>query len=143
MGSADPGQTLKACKGPFIFIYIGGIFMAKVGLADTLKLLSAGYKKKDIDALAAIDEDHTAADQEQKEEVPPKHENQEVKEEEKKEEEPDYKKLYEELKALNDETEKKVTKLQQDNIHKNSAPAAAEAKKNEQDALTNLVRGFM
>lgn len=142
MGSADPGQTLKACKGPFYFIYIGGIFMAKVGLADTLKLLSAGYKKKDIDALAAIDEEN-APDPEQKEEVPPKHENQEVKEEEKKEEEPDYKKLYEELKALNDETEKKVTKLQQDNIHKNSAPAAAEAKKKEQDALSSLVRGFM
>lgn len=24
MGSADPGQTFKVCKGPFIFIYIGG-----------------------------------------------------------------------------------------------------------------------
>ena len=134
--------------------------MAKVGLADTLKLLSAGYKKKDIDALAAIDEENTPDPKQkeevppkhekeevppkhEKEEVPPKHEKEEVKEEEKKEEEPDYKKLYEELKALNDEIEKKVTKLQQDNIHKNSAPAAAEAKKNEQDALTNLVRGFM
>lgn len=116
--------------------------MAKVGLADTLKLLSAGYKKKDIDALAAIDEENTP-DPEQKEEVPPKHENQEVKEEEKKEEEPDYKKLYEELKAQKDETDNKLSKLQQDNVHKNSAPAAAEAKKNEQDALTNLVRGFM
>ena len=56
--------------------------MAKVGLADTLKLLSAGYKKKDIDALAAIDEENTP-DPEQKEEVSSKHENQEVKEEEK------------------------------------------------------------
>lgn len=114
--------------------------MAKVGLADTLKLLSAGYKKKDIDALAAIDEEIAAADQEQKEEAPAKHENQE---EEKKEEEPDYKKLYEELKAAKDETDNKLSKLQQDNVHKNSAPAAEEAKKKEQDALSNMVRSFM
>lgn len=114
--------------------------MAKVGLADTLKLLSAGYKKKDIDALAAIDEEQATADQEHKEEAPAKHENQE---EEKKEEEPDYKKLYEELKAAKDETDNKLSKLQQDNVHKNSAPAAEEAKKKEQDALSNMVRSFM
>ena len=30
--------------------------MAQIGLADTLKLLAAGYKKKDIEALASIDE---------------------------------------------------------------------------------------
>ena len=31
--------------------------MAKVGLKETLTLLAAGYKKKDIDALAAIDDE--------------------------------------------------------------------------------------
>ena len=112
--------------------------MAKVGLADTLKLLSAGYKKKDIDALAAIDEEQVQ--EEQKEEAPAKHE---IQEEEKKEEEPDYKKLYEELKAQKDETDNKLIKLQQDNVHKNSAPAAEQAKKDEQDALSNMVRSFM
>lgn len=114
--------------------------MAKVGLADTLKLLSAGYKKKDIDALAAIDEEIAAASEEHKEEAPAKHENQE---EDKKKEEPDYKKLYEELKAAKDETDTKLSKLQQDNVHKNSAPAAEKAKKEEQDALSNMVRSFM
>lgn len=115
--------------------------MSKVGLADTLKLLSAGYKKKDIDALAAIDEELLSQEQdEHKEEAPAKHEDQE---EEKKEEEPDYKKLYEELKAQKDETDNKLAKLQQDNVHKNSAPAAEEAKQKEQDALSNMVRSFM
>ena len=116
--------------------------MSKVGLADTLKLLAAGYKKKDIDALAAIDEEQQEADQKTEapaqEAVPAP-----VVEETKKEEEPDYKKLYEELKAQKDETDNKLTKLQQDNVHKNSAPAAAEAKQKEQDALSSLVRGFM
>ena len=63
--------------------------------------------------------------------------------EEKKEDEPDYKKMYEELLEQNKKTEAKVTKLQQDNIHKDSAPASAEAKQKEQEALTDLVRGFM
>ena len=31
--------------------------MAKVGLKETLSLLAAGYKKKDIEALAAIDDE--------------------------------------------------------------------------------------
>ena len=32
--------------------------MTKVGLKETLSLLAAGYKKKDIEALAAIDEEN-------------------------------------------------------------------------------------
>ena len=34
--------------------------MAKVGLKDTLTLLAKGYTKKEIDALAAIDEEQAA-----------------------------------------------------------------------------------
>ena len=34
--------------------------MTKVGLKETLSLLAAGYKKKDIEALAAIDEENEA-----------------------------------------------------------------------------------
>ena len=51
--------------------------------------------------------------------------------------------MYEELLEQNKKTEAKVTKLQQDNIHKDSAPASAEARQKEQEALTDLVRGFM
>lgn len=122
--------------------------MAKVGLKETLALLAAGYKKKDIEALAAMDE-------EQEKEQDAKHENQEIPApiitdsipapvpEEKKEEEPDYKSMYEDLLNKNKETEAKITKLQQANVHEDSAPAAAEAKRKEAESLNDLVRSFM
>ena len=47
------------------------------------------------------------------------------------------------LTQAKDAAEAKITKLQQDNVHSNSAPAAAEAKKEEQESLTNMVRSFM
>ena len=111
----------------------------KVGLKETLSLLAAGYKKKDIDAMIAADEE-----EEKKEpEVPAPVITDSAPVQEEKKEEPDYKKMYEELLEQNKKTEAKVTKLQQDNIHKDSAPASAEAKQKEQEALTELVRGFM
>jgi len=120
--------------------------MAKVGLKETLALLAAGYKKKDIEALAAMDEE-----QEKDQDV--KHENQEVPapiitdsapaQEPEKDPEPDYKTMYEELLEKNKKTEATVTKLQQDNIHKDSAPAAAEAKAKENESLQALVRSYM
>ena len=122
--------------------------MAKVGLKDTLALLAKGYSKKDIDELAAIDEAQEAQ-AEQKTEEPVKHEKQEITPEmqdkmnellsqiKEKEEQ------LAELTQAKDAAEAKVTKLQQDNVHSNSAPAAAEAKAKEQEALTNMVRSFM
>lgn len=124
--------------------------MAKVGLKETLSLLAAGYKKKDIEALAAIDE-------EQEKEQNVKHENQEIPApiitesvpapvpvpEKTEDPEPDYKAMYEELLEKNKKTEATVTKLQQDNIHKDSAPAAAEAKAKENESLQALVRSYM
>lgn len=120
--------------------------MAKVGLKDTLALLAKGYSKKDIDELAAIDE---AQEAEQKTEEPAKNENQKIAQEhldkmnellaqiKEKEEQ------LAQLTQAKDAAEAKVTKLQQDNIHSNSAPAAAEAKREEQESLTNMVRSFM
>ena len=122
--------------------------MAKVGLKDTLALLAKGYSKKDIDELAAIDEAQEAQ-AEQKTEEPAKHENQEIAQEhldkmnellaQIKEKEEQLAQLTQEK----DAAEAKVTKLQQDNVHSNSAPAAAEAKREEQESLTNMVRSFM
>ena len=120
--------------------------MAKVGLKDTLALLAKGYTKKDIDELAAIDEQEA---KDAKENI-----TEEVKQEEQPKEEPDYKEMYnallkekeeelEKLRKENMEAQNKVTKLQQDNIHENSAPMAEEAKKAQQDSLNNLVRSFM
>ena len=109
--------------------------MAQVGLKETLSLLAAGYKKKDIEALAAIDEQEAQnAEEEKPAEKQP---------EEKPEEGPDYKKMYEDLLKEKEDADKKVTALQQENVHKNSAPLAEEAKKAQQDSLTNLVRSFM
>ena len=118
--------------------------MAKVGLKDTLALLAKGYSKKDIDELAAIDE---AQEAEQKIEEPapapsitPEMQAQmnellsQIKEKEEQ---------LAQLTQAKDAAEAKVTKLQQDNVHSNSAPAAAEAKKEEQESLTNMVRSFM
>lgn len=118
--------------------------MAQVGLKDTLALLAKGYSKKEIDALAAIDEQQEAekdikpeADIEPAKE-PEKDPTEELKADlEAKQKELDS--LIEKLKA----NEAKITKLQQDNVHKDSAPAAAEAKKKEQDALISMVRSFM
>ena len=120
--------------------------MAKVGLKDTLALLAKGYSKKEIDELAALDEQEA---KDAKENI-----TEEVKQEEQPKEDPDYKEMYnallkekeEEVNKLrkeNEETKGIVTKLQQDNIHENSAPAAAEAKAQEQESLNNLVRSFM
>ena len=108
--------------------------MAKVGLKDTLALLAKGYSKKEIDALAAVDEE-TEQEAEEKEIPAPV--------EEKKEEVPDYKTMYEELLAKNKESEAKITKLQKDNIHKDSSEISYEEKKKEEESLQALVRGFM
>ena len=118
--------------------------MAKVGLKDTLALLAKGYSKKDIDELAAIDE---AQEAEQKIEEPapapsitPEMQAQmdellsQIKEKEEQ---------LAQLTQAKDAAEAKVTKLQQDNVHSNSAPAAAEAKAKEQESLTDMVRSFM
>ena len=118
--------------------------MAKVGLKETLTLLAAGYKKKDIDALAAIDDENP---QEQPDANPVseviKVPDSDPGQAQEKEQEPDYKAMYEELVAKHEKTEKTLKQIQQDNVHKDSAPAAAEQKKMEQESLTNLVRGFM
>ena len=117
--------------------------MAQIGLADTLKLLAAGYKKKDIDALASIDETPIEQGQDLNTTLSTQPSDDPAPVPEDKKEDPDYKKLYDETVNKLDNLQKKLDKLQQDNTHKDSAPAAAEAKQKEAETLTNLVRGFM
>ena len=118
--------------------------MTKVGLKETLSLLAAGYKKKDIDALAAIDEEQEKQVPEQAANPAPAPEkapeNADAKESTP---EPDYKKMLEEKQKELEEIQEKIKKIQQDNVHKDSAPAAEEAAKAQAEALTNLVRSFM
>ena len=120
--------------------------MAKVGLKETLQLLAAGYKKKDIEALAALDEETTETgtvgtstqDQEQAPESPPVETATTDPEPE-----PDYKALYEEQLKKAKEAEEKLKKVQKDNINSNSAPDAAAAKEKQSEDLLKLVSSFM
>ena len=114
--------------------------MAKVGLKDTLSLLAKGYSKKEIDALAAIDEE---AESGKEAEAPAPDPVPEAPAPAAASDEPDYKKMYEDLLAKHEKTENTLKQIQKDNVHKDSAPAAAEAKKQEAESLTALVRGFM
>ena len=118
--------------------------MAKVGLKDTLTLLAKGYTKKDIDALAEIDEQNEA----EKQEIPapdpaPAPAPAAPEPEEDKKIDPEMVKQMEDLQAKLKESEEKLKKLQKENINSDSAPDAAEAKKKEQESLVNMVRGFM
>ena len=115
--------------------------MAQIGLKDTLTLLAKGYSKKEIDALASIDE--KAAEEQEAPKETPAPAPEVSREETPAQEEPDYKALYEEQLKKNEEAAAKITKLQQDNIHKDSAPAMEQTKKEQQDSLNNLIRSFM
>ena len=124
--------------------------MGQLGLADTLKLLAAGYKKKDIDAMYALDEQNDKKDPEPAPDPEPKKKDPEPaqdpepkKKDPEPEPEPDYKKLFEESQTKQKELEEKIKKIQKDNINNNSAPDAAEAKKKEQESLLNMVKGYM
>lgn len=122
--------------------------MAQIGLADTLKLLAAGYKKKDIEALASIDD--TPEDAGKQDPAPVKNDPAPAQDDPKPEDNEDLKKELEaKQKEMNElleklkENEEKIKKIQQENVHKDAAPAAAEAKANQEKALTDLVRSFM
>ena len=129
--------------------------MAKVGLKDTLALLSKGYSKKEIDELAALD-DQIQQEAEQKTEEPAKNEKQETVTEEPKitqEYIDQMQKLQDQIKANEeklaklqqekDKAEAKVTKLQQDNIHRDSSGDAEALKEKEAESLFNMVRSYM
>ena len=122
--------------------------MAKVGLKDTLALLAAGYKKKDIDALAELDDANEAQQQEAPAPAPiitdsaPAPAPAPIPEEDKKID-PEMVKQMEELQAKLKESEEKLKRLQKENVNKDSAPMAEEQKKQQNDSLLNLVRGFM
>lgn len=123
--------------------------MSKVGLKETLTLLAAGYKKKDIDALAAIDEDAEGgvpgnnADPNPSAPVITDSAPAPAPDPEEKKIDPDMVKQMEELQAKLKESEEKLKKLQQDNVHKDSAPAYEEIKKKQEEDLQSLFRSYM
>lgn len=116
--------------------------MSKVGLKDTLTLLAKGYSKKDIDALAEIDEQNEAQQQEAPAADTVPAPAAPIPEEDKKPD-PEMQKQLEDLQAKLKESEEKLKKLQKENINTDSAPLSAEAKQKEQKSLINMVRSFM
>ena len=121
--------------------------MAKVGLKDTLTLLAKGYTKKDIDALAEIDEQNEAQQEVPApvitESVPAAQLTPAEGQKEENKPDPEMVKQMEDLQAKLKESEEKLKKLQKENINQDSAPAAAEAKQKETESLLSMVRGFM
>lgn len=125
--------------------------MPKLGLKDVLSLRAAGYSKKEIEALAAVDEENENQKQEapapvQKPEAPAPGEDKKAQDDAADKEsnpEPDYKQLYEDLRKQSQESLEKLKKLQEQNIHKNMAPDAAAQLEKQTDALLSMVRDFM
>ena len=122
--------------------------MTKVGLKDTLALLAKGYSKKEIDALAAIDEESNQEEQpivpdEDKAVDPAPGQAQE------KDQEPDYKTMYEELLKEKEAKEKEIEdkdnqikEIQKDNIHEDNLPEMEKAYEEEQASLIDAIRSF-
>lgn len=113
-----------------------------IGLGDTLQLLKAGYKKKDIDALIAQDEEEKKkadSDSSKVGEVPPAP----AASQQGQEGTNDYKKMYEELLEKNKKTEEELTSLQSKNIQKDMSGDAQKAKEEERTSLLDSIKGFM
>ena len=105
----------------------------KLGLKDTITLLSKGYSKKEIDEMIALDDQ-----KEQDDKKDPPEDKKEPKPEDKKdpEPEPDYKTLYEQAQKDLKEAQRKNSKEDiSDDLQKKQLEA--------DESLKNLVRSFM
>lgn len=121
--------------------------MAKVGLKDTLSLLAKGYTKKEIDALAAIDEEQEA-DKEDNPAPAPDPIPEDKKDPEDKQE-PDYKQMYEDLLKKQEEKDseikekdEKIKKIQKDNVNSNSLPDIEKERAASQASLIDAIKSF-
>ena len=119
----------------------------KLGIKETLSLLAAGYKKKDIDAMLAEE------DLKQEEPTTPPAENNSQAQDnataENSNPEPDYKKLYEDLLKEKDAKEKEIQdkdqqilEIQKDNIHEDNLPELEKSYEEEHDSLVDALRSF-
>ena len=115
--------------------------MAKVGLKATMALLAKGYSKKEIDALAAVD-DELEKEEAEKKKVKDPEPKPEEKKEEAKDPEPDYKKLYEDLLNENKEKDEQIKEIQKDNIHENVLPELEQSYEEERASLIDSIRSF-
>lgn len=120
--------------------------MAKVGLKDTLALIAKGYSKKEIDALAAIDEENVQEEQALPEDNKKAQDDAAVEESNP---EPDYKTMYEELlkekeakdKEIQDKDDQ-IKEIQKDNIHEDNLPELEKSYEEEEASLIDAIRSF-
>lgn len=102
----------------------------KLGLKDTIILLSKGYSKKEIDEMIALDDQ-----KEQDDKKDPQPET-DPKPEDKKDPEPDYKALYE-------QSQKDLMEAQKANSKKDISDDLQKKQFEADESLKNLVRSFM
>ena len=107
----------------------------KLGLKDTLALLTKGYSKKEIDEMIALDQE-AAQKEEQKKDKAAKNEKQDPEPEKKEEPEKDYKKLYE-------ESQKALMEAQKNNARADISDELMQKQKEADDSLKKLVQSFM
>lgn len=121
--------------------------MAKVGLKETLALLAAGYKKKDIEALAAADEEQNKDPDPQPDPQPEPQPDPEP--DPQPDPEPDYKQLYEDLKKQQEEKDntikekdETIKKIQKENTNANSLPDLEAKREAEHKSLADAFSSF-
>lgn len=114
-----------------------------IGLGDTLSLLKAGYKKKDIDALIAMDEEEKKKADSDSSKVGEVHPAPDSSAQGKQEDTPDYKKMYEEMKASKEKIEKVLTDIQQKNIRGDISGDAQKQKEEAASSLLDSIKSFM
>ena len=102
----------------------------KLGLKDTITLLSKGYSKKEIDEMIALD------DQKERDDKNDPHQETDPKPEDKKDPEPDYKALYE-------QSQKDLMEAQKANSKKDISDDLQKKQLEADESLKNLVRSFM
>lgn len=112
----------------------------KLGLKDTITLLSKGYSKKEIDEMIALDdqkEQDDKKDPKPEDKKDPKPEDKKDPEpEDKKDPEPDYKALYE-------QAQKDLKEAQKANSKKDISDDLQKKQFEADESLKNLVRSFM
>ena len=112
-----------------------------IGLKDTLTLLKSGMTLQEIKEREALD--NLPGDDAKEKDPEPKTPEEGAAPAEDPAPEIDYKVEYEKLLKEKEQTEKDLTALQQENVHKNMGPDVEEAQKKQTESLHNMARSFM
>lgn len=112
-----------------------------IGLKDTLTLLKSGMTLQEIKEREALD--NLPGDEAKEKDPEPKTPEEGAAPAEDPAPDIDYKAEYEKLLKEKEQTEKDLTALQQENVHKNMGPDVEEAQKKQTESLHNMARSFM